>query len=57
MAKKHQYAVTYHWESLASNRVESGPIKLCLPETLEYAEYVSESLHIDLQATVTLRAE
>ena len=54
LAKKHQFAVAYHWECLTSKAVESGPVKLCLLETLEYAEDISAYLHIDTQATVNL---
>ncbi|XP_076135690.1 uncharacterized protein LOC143118536 [Alosa pseudoharengus] len=59
LAKKHQFAVAYHWECFSSKAVESGPVKLCLLETLEYIEeedieYIAEYLHIDSQATVRL---
>lgn len=59
LPKKHQFAVAYHWECFSSKAVESGPVKLCLLETLEYIEeedleYIAAYLHIDSQATVRL---
>lgn len=47
-------AVAYHWESMASKAVESGPVKICLLETLEFGEYITTYLHVDTQTTVNL---
>ena len=44
LAKKHQFAVAYHWECLTSKAVESGPGNLCLLETLEFTEDISAYL-------------
>ena len=53
-AKKHQFAVAYHWECFSSKAVESGPVKQCLLETLDYTEDIAAYLHIDSQATIRL---
>lgn len=54
LARKHQFAVAYHWECLALKAVESGAIKMCLLESLECAEDVSAYLHVDPQSIVNL---
>ena len=53
LAKKHQFAVAYHWECLTSKAVESGPGNLCLLETLEFTEDISAYLQINTQAKIT----
>lgn len=53
LAKKHQFAITYNWECLTLNSVESGPVKMHLLETLEYAEDISANLQIETQAMVS----
>ena len=54
LAKKLQFEVAYHWECLTSKAVESGPVKLCLLETLEFTEDISAYLQIDTQATIKI---
>jgi len=39
---------------LSLKAVESGPVKLCSLETLEFSEHLTASLHVDSQATVNL---
>lgn len=54
LANKHQFAVAYHWECLSLKAVESGPVKICSLETLEFSENASASLYVDSQTTVNL---
>lgn len=54
LANKHQFAVAYHWECLSLKAVESGPVKMCSLETLEFSKDITASLHVDSQATVNL---
>lgn len=54
LANKHQFAVAYHWEYLALKSVESGPVKMCLLDTLEFTEDVTAYLHVYPQATINL---
>ncbi|XP_039860163.1 uncharacterized protein LOC120716658 [Simochromis diagramma] len=54
LARKHQFALAYHWECMSLKAVESGPVKMRSLETQEYSEIISPYLHVDLQNTVKL---
>ncbi len=53
-AKKHQIAVAYHWESLSSKGIESGPIKLKKLTDVEHGDLISEHFQIDVSSEVSV---
>lgn len=48
LAKKHQIAVAYHWESLSTKGIESGPVKLKKLTDVENGHLISEHFQIDM---------
>lgn len=54
LARKHQFAVAYHWECMTLKAIESGPVDMCLLETQECSKVLSAYLLIDSKATINL---
>lgn len=54
LAKKHQIAVAYHWESLSSKGIESVPIKLKKLTDVENGDLISEHFQIDMSSEVSV---
>ncbi len=54
LAKKHQITVAYHWESLSSKGIESGPIKLKKLTDVEHGDLISEHFQIDVSSEVSV---
>ena len=54
LAKKHQLAIAYHWESLAFKGIESGPVKTELLNDLEHGEIISDYLQLAVSTDVTV---
>ncbi|KAK0152196.1 hypothetical protein N1851_006428 [Merluccius polli] len=48
LAKKHQIAVAYHWESLSANGIESGPVK----SKILTDDLISEHFQIDMSSDI-----
>lgn len=54
LAKKHQLAIAYYWESCTTRGIESGPVSNELLSDLEKCDFISEQLNIDLSSEVTI---
>lgn len=54
LAKKHQIAIAYHWESLAIKGIESGPVKTELLNDLEHGEIISDYLQLAVSTDVSV---
>lgn len=54
LVKKCQIAVAYHWESLSSKGIESGPIKLKKLTDVENGYLISEHFQIDMSSEVSV---
>ncbi|XP_026092331.1 uncharacterized protein LOC113065315 [Carassius auratus] len=52
LAKKHQLAIAYHWESCTIRGIESGPVSNELLSDLENSDFISEQLQIDISSEV-----
>ena len=48
LAKKHQMAVAYHWESMPFKRIETGPVKTISLDELCHGEVIAEELQVDV---------
>lgn len=54
LAKKHQIAVAYHWQSLSAKGIESGPVKSKILTDVENGDLVLEYLHIDMSSEINV---
>ena len=54
LAKKHQIAVAYHWESLSTKGIESGPVKTKILTDVENGDLISEHFQIDLLSEINV---
>lgn len=52
LARKHQIAVAYHWESVPFRSVDCGPVKTVKLKDLANGEIFAEELQIDLNCKV-----
>lgn len=54
LAKKHQIAIAYHWESLSAKGIESGPVKSKILTDVENGDLISEHFQIDVSSEVSV---
>jgi len=52
LAKKHQIAVAYHWESLSTKGIESGPVKSKTLTDVENGDLIREHFQIDMSSDI-----
>lgn len=54
LAKKHQIAVAYHWESLSAKGIECGPVKLKILTDVENGDLISEHFQINMSSEISV---
>lgn len=54
LAKKHQIAVAYHWESLSAKGIESGPVKSKILTDVEYGDLISEHFEVNIKSDINV---
>ena len=52
LAKKHQTAIAYHWESLSAKGIESGPVKSKILTDVENGDLNSEHFQIEMSSNI-----
>ena len=52
LAKKHQMAIAFHWESTPFESIDCGPVKTVKLNAIENGEIVAEELQVDLDCEV-----
>lgn len=54
LAKKHQIAIAYNWESLSAKGIESGPVKSKILTDVENDDLISEYFQIDVSSEISV---
>lgn len=54
LAKKHQIAVAYHWESLSAKGIEAGPVSSKILTDFEHGDVIADYFQIDMLSEISV---